>query len=185
MSRIFLDPVTSRVMLARFGADPKFPKMLLVIAQMGAAWSIRHVTTKKLLGQELERRTGTGIRSFTASPRVLNFGRLRARVEWGTHLGYMAAHERGFEGSVQVRKHTRRMFRRRGKTGTKLKRKVLVQGRAIDVRAHIREVKIRARYFTRDTVRESKRPIEKRALKGLRIWFRTNRIPTVDELLRG
>ncbi len=182
MSRIRLDKGDLRKFVATMGGDPKLPKVLEVIVRASMLWSTRDVIRNRLLGQYLKRDTGTGIRSIAASPRIEKRSQLRVVGAWGTHLGYMMAHERGFRGAVQVRAHTRRKFRRTKQSGEPLKQKKQVSGVAIKVRAHIRNVDIVARNFIRDTQRAAHGPTRRMVRKAMRIWMLKSRVPRLNEL---
>ncbi len=184
MIRIFLDPRTKRAAILALAGDPRFPEVIEAGVRASILYMTRDVAKNRLLGQYLRRRTGTLIRSVEASPRIDEVSRQRIRGAWGTHLGYGMAHEIGFVGTVTVPEHTRRRFRFRSKTGKRLRKRVREEG-VIRVRQHSRQMRIRARHYIRDTVREAREPTARRLAKALRIWFRTRRIPTPGELIRG
>jgi len=120
----------------------------------GLGLMVRDVTTNRLRGQYLRRRTGTLIRSITASPHIEATEDF-IRGWWGSHLTYARAHELGFEGTVQVPGHTRRLIERvSSKASAKRVRRALKAGRArfASVRPHGRRVHLRARRFMGDTV---------------------------------
>jgi len=110
----------------------------------------------------------------------------------GSPLGYVRAHEEGFDGPVQVRAHTRRIIRlkRNTRTGRVSKKSAAAYKASVRkggkrfayVRAHDRKVDIVAKHFIRDTVLESVAPTEQRILKALMIAARTGKIPTTGQL---
>ncbi len=155
---------------------------------------LRDVQINRLSHQYLGVDTGTGRR--TIQQRVVDRGD-SIRAEIGSPLVYMRAHEEGFEGAVQVRAHTRRLNSlqvRRGKVTKKSAKAAKRAGGSSTafVRAHTRQVRMRARRFLRDTVLQeagklpgllsTKSPIEARLVKALRIFFEQGRVPKPGEL---
>lgn len=137
------------------------PKTVGVGVRVWVHRLVAKVTKTKLLGQRLNRRTGTLIRSITASPSVevtpsMVTGRL------GSHLDYARLHELGYTGPVQVRAHVRRLAKLRIRAGKATKTSVrevkarLKAGRAMtaNVRPHTRRVSFPALYYLRDTMTE-------------------------------
>lgn len=162
-------------------AVPRIHKSLLVSVQVTVLRMVRWVVTRKLLGQYLNRVTGTGIRSVTASPDwwPIDAG---AAGRFGSNLDYMRAHEQGFSGTVAVREHERRLFRyRSARTGARLKRRKATGGMAT-VSAHSRNVTIRARHFFRDTLDENRTSFELRLRKAILIAVRLGRVATAGDL---
>lgn len=148
-------------------------------------WAVRDVTKNRLLGQYLRRRTGTLIRSITASPHLPVVSPDLVVGRFGSHLDYARAHELGFEGFVDVPEHSRASHRVRAHSR---------QTRAgeIQVRAHTRAehlvgahrayLVIRARHFLRDTVQDAAGPTERRLARALAIAIRTGRVASAGEL---
>lgn len=129
----------------------------------------QHVVSTKLIHgapQYLNRRTGTLVRSVTASPRA-TATRDRVRASFGTHLDYGRAHELGFHGTVTVRAH----FRDPSDRPTHM------------VRAHSRRMNMRARHFLQDTLRERLPGVEPRVARALVILAKTGRVTPAGGLL--
>jgi len=139
----------------------------------------------------LGRDTGTARRSMIAQT-AMDASKVGSLI--GSPLGYVRAHEEGFDGPVQVRAHTRRIIRleRTSRSGfTKVSKKSAARYKAAlrrggktvaYVRAHDRQVNIAAKHFIRDTVLESVAPTEQRILKALMIAARTGKVPTPGQL---
>jgi len=145
---------------------------------------VRDVTRNRLRGQYLKRRTGTLIRSITASPRI-EVSEDFIRGLWGSHLGYARAHEEGFTGVVQVPGHTRRLIERvSSKASAKRVRRSLKAGRKrfANVRPHGRRVHLRARRFMRDTVRDRSPEALARVRRALIHLVRTGEVPSASDL---
>lgn len=110
----------------------------------------------------------------------------------GSPLGYVRAHEEGFDGSVQVRGHTRRIIRleRNTKTGRVSKKSAAAYkaasrraGKTLAfVRPYKRDVRMPALHFIRDAVLESVTPTENRIVKALMYAARTGQVPTPGQL---
>jgi hypothetical protein len=162
-------------------AMPRIRKSLLVAVSVTTLRMTRWVTTRKLLGQYLNRRTGTAIRSISASPSwwPTDDG---AGGQFGSNLDYVKAHEQGFKGTVQVREHERRLFRYRSKRGKALKRRKRIEGALATVKAHPRNVDIRARHFFRDTLKEQKPAFNVRLRKAILVATRLGRVATPSDL---
>ncbi len=163
-------------------AMPRIRKSLLVAVSVTTLRMTRWVITRKLLGQYLNRRTGTAIRSISASPSwwPIDDG---AAGTFGSNLDYVKAHEQGFQGTVQVQAHERRLFRyRSARTGARLKRRKLVEGAVAEVRAHSRNVNMRARHFFRDTLKEQKPAFAVRLRKAILVATRLGRVATPADL---
>lgn len=95
-------------MRQRFGVlAEKLPAAVVVAVRSSVLLGVRYVVKMKLTGQALRRRTGTLIRSVTASPRV-ELVLDNVVGSFGSNLDYARAHELGFHGRVQVRAHSRR-----------------------------------------------------------------------------
>lgn len=164
----------------------KLAKSVRVGVREAILLNVRDVTKTKLRGQYLNRRTGTLIRSVTAS-RSDEMTETMVRGSFGTHLDYGKAHEVGFRGQVQVAAHTRRLVRTRTnrqgqlskKSAKALKRK-LQRGlkTTAHVRAHSRRVNIRPRYYLRDTLRENIGKTKQRVIRALLVLGRTGKVPT-------
>jgi len=162
-------------------AMPRIRKSLLVAVSVTTLRMTRWVITRKLLGQYLNRRTGTAIRSISASPSwwPTDDG---AAGTFGSNLEYVKAHEQGFQGTVQVQAHERRLFRYRSARGKRLKRRKRVEGALAEVRAHSRNVNIRARHFFRDTLKEQKPAFDVRLRKAILVATRLGRVATPADL---
>lgn len=143
---------------------------------------VQHVIVNKLSGQSLNRVTGTAQRSIMASPQVeaLDNG---ARGVFGSNLGYVRAHNDGFDGTVQVPEHERRRLRHRAKrTGRVLKRAVEDDPTSrITVRAHSRTMHVRARRFFNETMEEIRPVIRERMYRAVEAAARTGKVPTPAE----
>jgi len=182
----------------------KAPAAMRVAMQAAVQAMLRDVVKNRMSGQYLGVVTGTGRRSVQASGSVSGSGdALRGVI--GSPLGYIRAHERGFSGPVQVRAHTRRraaLETRRGKATKKSAAAVKARLRAgrsgyAHVRAHTRQVNIRARRFLRDTVLQEAgslpgllggggdAPFTRRAVRALQILAITGKLPKVKELGLG
>jgi phage gpG-like protein len=119
------------------------PKAVQQSVQRGAFELVAHVKQNKLSGQVLQVRTGALRRSINA--KFENGGDIfKALV--GTNLKYARIHEYGFEGAVSVKAHQRMMKTAWGKP-VKLPRK-------IDVRAHVVNMKMKARPFMQPALAE-------------------------------
>jgi hypothetical protein len=163
-------------------AMPRIRRSLLVAVSVTTLRMTRWVVTRKLLGQYLNRRTGNAIRSINASPSwwPTEDG---AAGSFGSNLEYVKAHEQGFQGTVQVKAYERRLFRyRSARSGARLKRRKRVEGAMVEVRAHPREVNIRARHFFRDTLKEQKPAFEVRLRKAILVATRLGRVATPADL---
>lgn len=156
------------------------PKALAVAARRSLLLLVRHVTRQKLMGQVLRRRTGTLIRSITASPRVEVTPNV-VRGTFGSHLGYAQAHEEGFTGTVSVRAHVRRVRARDVRARVEGRRRIIARGIAV-VRAHSRRVNLRPRYFLRATMKEKAADVQRRFARALRIATMTGRVPQAGDL---
>lgn len=173
--------------VAAFG-DVKLGRTLLHGVRASVLYMVNNVVKDRLRGQYLHRRTGTLIRSITASrgdamtPTVV-------RGWLGTHLDYGRAHELGFRGRVQVRAHTRELVRRTINTRTGMLSKKSAralkaakrEGRATvaQVRPHTRTVNIPARHYLRDTVMAATGRTRMFLAAGLIHLARTGKVPSV------
>ncbi len=155
---------------------------------------VRHVTRDKLLGQYLHRRTGTLIRSITASPEFIQTEASVTGV-FGSNLDYARYHEEGFSGSLPVRAHERHIkerfetqrFQMGGSEATGRLRiarlRVLTRAaRTIQVRAHTRRVNIEARHFLRDTVLEGAPETGLNARKAILLLAKTRAVPSIGAI---
>ena len=145
---------------------------------------VAHVTKNKLRGQYLRRRTGTLIRSITASPRFATTPELVSGT-LGSNLDYARVHEEGFVGRVQVKAHVRRLVGpASSRAGARRLRKALIAGRSTvaHVRAHSRHVNVRARHFLRDTVSEKRGEAGINVRKGIVLLAETGKVPTTGEI---
>lgn len=180
--------------LERFGGLGRYEGLLgrAVSAAVRASVldMVRHVTKEKLLGQVLNRRTGTLIRSITASPGFLVTDQA-VRGWFGSNLDYARMHEEGFKGTVEVPAHLRRHARggrfEREARGLGLSLRDLRRQRAlmIPVRAHTRKVDIRAKHFLRDTIRERDAASRAKLRSALLHLIRTGNVPSPGQLLTG
>lgn len=175
-------PIESRIVLetARFekGIDKRKAAVmpaLLVGVKAAIFRLVRHVTTKKLQGQVLNRVTGTLIRSIAASP---SFRMLRSIAVGtaGTRLGYGAKHEFGGTFQETVSAHARREHMRSTAGGAS------VRVRAHQVRAHQVRKKYRARRYFRQSVTETKGHRKDRYERAVAIAMKQGRVPTLSEL---
>lgn len=189
-SRITIDISKADATLA--GLERKIPGAVMAGVKAGTLAMVRHVTRDKLLGQYLNRRTGTLIRSITASPR---FTRTPQTIlgEFGSNLDYARYHEEGFTGAIHVPAYNRIRSRALADAAKKFHRRkkflTASQLRAVSpwihVRAHARRVSYRARHFLRDTV--SERTVEARRLvwRALYVLSRDGKTPTRADLRTG
>jgi hypothetical protein len=169
--------------------DPKVKRTLMSAARAVVASMVRYTIRSKLRGQVLNRVTGTLIRDVTASPTVEPVAESGGRITgaWGTSLGYGRAHEEGFQGTVNVRAHHRRL-RLRTKSGRKRTEKTrlrdALRGKRTSarVRAHTRQVDIRAKWYLRDSLREKESKIDSAVRKALLILLVTGEAATVEQM---
>ena len=177
------------------------PRVARTVLQASLAAMVRDVTVNRMSGQYLGVDTGKGRQSVRTSGHLSPAGD-RMRIYFGSPLGYIRAHEEGYTGPVQVREHTRRMLRPthyKGKVSKRSAKEIkaaLRKGRKpyAHVRAHTRQVRIRARRFIRDTLLQEAGDLPRlltggdanaftrRLIKGLRIVTEQNRFPRVGEL---
>lgn len=158
----------------RFGGDP-VRQAIAAAVQATALSGVRRVTTRKLLGQYLNRRTGTLIRSHTASPRA-RITKQKVQGSFGSNLDYARAHELGFVGEAVVPAHTRvrdQVFGRKVEPFTET------------VRAHVRQMRLPAKHFLRDTVREERPLARDRVVRSIDFLARFGTPPTPGALLRA
>ncbi len=137
---------------------------------------VRHVTKNKLRGQYLRRRTGTLIRSITASPRFLVREDL-VRGAFGSNLDYARAHEEGFSGRVTVRAHLRTMADQGGSFFSGLGGVHVTR-----VREHARMMDIPGRHFLRDTVVERTPDAGLNVRKAVLVLADTRKVPTLTQV---
>ena len=194
--------------LGELGA--KLGQTVAVGIHAGLGLMVAHVTKTKLINANppyLNRRTGTLIRSISASPRVA----IRDRSVLGTfgsNLDYARMHEVGFVGRIarpahtvpahQVRAHSVRTHRVRPHSRTingrthQVKAHV-VRGHVVtahrveahQVRAHKANVRYRARHFLRDTVGEKGADAARMIRRAIIHLTRTGKVPSSSELLSG
>jgi len=145
---------------------------------------VADVAKNRLLGQYLNRRTGTAIRSFPPSIRVEILDEL-IRGVWGSNVEYVRVHEEGFDGSVQVPAHTRRLIEQvRSKAAARRVRRKLRAGRKrfAHVRAHRRRVSFRARRFMAHTARDKGPEANRRVIRAIIHLVRTGEVPTLADV---
>jgi len=155
---------------------------------------VRVVTKEKLLGQYLNRRTGTLIRSEVASQRVNQGGDLVVG-SFGTNLDYGIKWEEGFDGYETVPAHTRRRtasqrasFRAAAKRIGLSSKQVNASSslrlgmQLIQVREHKAHRVYKAKHFNRDALNENAREAETRFAKAT--WFleHNGRVPTLSDM---
>jgi hypothetical protein len=182
----------------------KLPATVAVGLRESVLLMIADVTKNRLRGQYLHRRTGTLIRSITASPparpevTLQGDGGGLVRDWFGTHLDYGRAHELGFRGRVQIPAHTRRLTRnvKRAKARLRQAQKRLgpaapVGGlssagfavkRFAHVRPHSRFMRIRARHYLRDTIAANTGKARLRVMRAVLLLLRTGRVPRGSEV---
>lgn len=145
---------------------------------------ISHVVKNKLTGQVLRVQTGTLRRNVANTANVVQAGDHLIGA-FGTDLRYGIAHELGFVGAVTVKAHERE---RRMTRSQRRKAAALFGANAEDlratahVRAHQRQVNIRARHYLADTQREMTPGDEPVFLKALRFLATTGKPPTLADL---
>jgi len=166
------------------------------------------VTKNRLQGQYLNRRTGTLIRSITASPFVQVLDTV-IRGIWGSNLSYARVHEEGYRGRIRVPGHERGAHRRTGHSRRAHRRRPYTYtnraGTSVTVRAHTvrggvirthrvrahavrslsRLVSFRARHFMRDTVRDQGPEAMRRIRRALIHLVRTGEVPSASQLGGG
>lgn len=168
----------------------KVPRAVAVGLRQGILVMIRDVVKNRLRGQYLKRRTGTLIRSITASPPkkpIVHEGTEDSWVvDWfGTHLKYGAAHEHGFRGGVTVPGHAVKAHKRKGYT---TKKGVKVRGHSVRAGTrgtHRRRVNMRARYYLRDTMDANRGRVRLRIARALLQLVRTGKIPSGKSVKMG
>jgi len=148
-------------------SEPAADSSIRAAMQASVQAMMRDVILNRMTGQELGVVTGTARRSMRG--RTWENSR-RVVGEFGSPLGYVRAHEIGFHGPVGVRAHERT----RGST-------------THPVRAHTRNVNIRARHFMRNSLSKETRggsgsKLTRRIVKALRIAAKQGRIPRAGEL---
>ena len=171
-------------------------------AMRSSVWAmIRDVVMNRMSGQYLGVVTSTARRSMHAT--VERRGDSVRGVIGNPH-DYVRAHEMGFHGPVQVRAHTRQLARlergvRTGKVTKKSARKYKARRKkgyamSASVRAHTRQVNIRAKRFIRDTLADEAVPysatraqagnsrIERRVLRALEILAETGKTPKAADI---
>jgi hypothetical protein len=184
----------------------KAPQAMRVAMKAAVQSMLGDVVKNRMSGQYLGVVTGGGRRSVQTSGSVAGTGE-RVQGVIGSPLKYIKAHEQGFQGSVQVPAHTRRLNLTRviskGKrAGERVKRGEKARlafsqkhGRKSStiVRAHTRQMNIRARRFLRDTVLQEagglpgllsggEPPFTRRVVRALSILALTGRLPKTSQL---
>ena len=168
---------------------PNVGKTVLNYVRAMVFMLVGHTGRSKLLGQVLRRRTGTLIRSITASPRFAVEGD-RVVGSWGTHLGYGRAHELGFSGLVPVRSHERRLKLRTASGRVRSERSRLNlalrgQKTRATVRAHDRYVRIWAKRYLRTSLQEKQPALGYRLRRALYLLAREGSVPSVSDIGAG
>ncbi|HET6373011.1 MAG TPA: hypothetical protein VFG76_06875 [Candidatus Polarisedimenticolia bacterium] len=167
----------------------RLPRTISVGVRSGVNLLVRHVTMSKLRGQVLRRRTGTLIRSITASPRFIVRSEF-IRGIFGSHLDYARYHEEGYRGPIRVPRHVRRAHRvrehmRRNPVTGRLGHVRAHRVAAHQVREHIANVNIPAKYFLLNTVREMGPEAARRVRRAIIYLMRNRRPPTAADLASG
>lgn len=184
------------------------PKALGVAMKSAVGMLVKHTTKEKLRGQVLRRRTGTLIRSVTASQKV-TVSKEGVVGSFGTNLWYGVAHEQGFTGSINVpahsvgahtrQAHTVRAHRVRAHQRTSKKGRTyevpsyIVAEHSVGaanvgahpVRAHAARVNYRARYYLSSTLNEKSGEILLRVKKA--VWYlkKYGKVPPISVLSQG
>jgi len=168
----------------------KLPAIMLRVGQASTGLMVTRVVTTRLTGgnfPNLNRRTGTLIRNVTASRKhEMNDDLVKAWI--GTNLVYGIAHEEGFDGTVQVRQHPRRITERvRTKAAKARARKKRRSGATLytTVRAHQRKMMIFPRHYLRHTLLQTRSDIPVMARRALLIAARHGRLPRIAEIAGG
>lgn len=118
---------------------------------------VGYIKSSKLSDQVLRVRTGRLRRSITA--RFQDEGKSSFAAFVGTNVKYARTHELGFNGSVTVKSHQRKITQAFGK---KLAAPVVV-----DVRAHAMQVRLPARPFLRPASEEKMPKIQENIRKAV------------------
>jgi len=145
---------------------------------------VGHVVKNKLRGQVLNRRTGTLIRSVTASQEIRESDR-GVRGSFGTNLDYGIRHEEGYTGPINVPARKVRAHVVREHVRNYRGRAVTVREHTVAqhiVRAHTAQVVVAARHYLRDGFREKLDEGLERFKRALRILVDTGKPPTQAEL---
>jgi len=161
-------------------------------------------STQKMLGDVLSKRMSNPRRGSTATNLGVDTGHARqsmvgpvkqtaetVQAILGSTKDYVAAHEAGFHGTVNVPAHTRQwrhgkakqvdIRTRRGVKFARLSAKQKARGSWV-VRAHPMKMNILAKHFIRDTVLEAKDPTADRITKALMIAIKTGRVPSMAQM---
>ena len=186
-------------------AGRKAPEAMRVAMKAATQGMVRDVVKNRMSGQYLGVVTGAGRRSVQSSGSVEGSGET-VRGVIGSPFKYIKAHEQGFKGQVQVPAHTRRLnltrviqkgkrAGQRVKRGEKQRLQSALSGRktSTTVRAHTRQMNIRARRFLRDTVLQEagglpgllsggEPPFTRRVVRALSILALTGRLPKTSQL---
>lgn len=161
--------------------EDQLPKTLGVGIHSGLGLMVADVVKTKLIRANppyLNRRTGTLIRSISASPSVTVTENV-IRGTFGSNLDYARHHEEGFTGTITVPAHTRKAHRRRGPSGRSH------QVKAHRVRQHVAHVQLRARHFLSHTVRDRGADAVGKVRDALRFLFKHWRAPSASDLRGG
>lgn len=121
------------------------PKAVQQSVQRGALDLVAHIKENKLNGQVLKVRTGR-LRGSINAKFENGSGVFKASV--GTNLKYARIHEYGFQGAVAVKAHQRMMKVAWGKP--------VKAPHKIDVRAHVINMKMKARPFMQPALNEKR-----------------------------
>ena len=167
-------------MIADFGDN--LPDTLLVATRSATLGVMAKTVRTKLLGQVLHRRTGTLIRSITASPRIVKQSDSVMFGTFGTHLDYGKYHEQGFQGDVvrkaaQVRAHTRKEHTRAD--GTEVRQAAV---KAHSRREHTATLNITGKKYMEGTLDEERNNIRMRFDRAITILLTTGKAPKLADL---
>lgn len=127
--------------------------------------------TRKVSGPYINVDTGTLRFSMDAFRERVGAEGWRAGIS--NPFDYVRAHERGFKGAVNVRQHARevkQVFGRRLATPV-----------TATVRAHQRQLNIRARHFMRDAVEEESRGAPRMLARVMVAMAKLGRVPALGE----
>lgn len=142
----FLVSVQAEALLDRIGQYPGRLQQALTTVLQRLSIQVQAAVKQKLSGQVLHVRTGTLRRSIN---RVVTSTPDSVVATVGTNVRYAAIHEFGFDGTVTVRWHVRKIASQSIGKG----KKQTLQGVAF-VKEHTRTVHMPERSFLRSTLRE-------------------------------
>lgn len=132
----------------------------------------------------LNRKTGTAIRSITASPAIETSAEV-VRGTWGSNLGYVRKHEEGGTFRERVRSYSRRVrsrdVRRTVQVGDKQSRRIVAHGIAF-VREHDRTRVYQGRHMFKDALDEKKQSMVDVMRKSVAILIEEKRIANQGDL---